>query len=126
MIPLASYYHGCLRFLDKNEAYMPDRVARQFGRVQGIPSNVIPMEASSKLHYNARAYKKVYPNSDYMFTQFQIHSYDPDQIGIEARISHMSSLDYLPWYSSRSHLKVHNPLHGPNTSSTTTLYSASQ
>ncbi|GAA0170125.1 hypothetical protein LIER_40892 [Lithospermum erythrorhizon] len=28
-----SYYHGCIRFLEFNEAYMPDRVTQQFGRI---------------------------------------------------------------------------------------------
>lgn len=30
-------YHGCIRFIHFNEAYMPERVTRQFGIVQGIP-----------------------------------------------------------------------------------------
>ena len=36
-----SLYHGCLSCMKISEPYMPDRVARQFGRVQKIPRPVI-------------------------------------------------------------------------------------
>ncbi len=37
-----SRYRGTIRWQGEWEAYMPDRLARQFGRVQGIPDDPIP------------------------------------------------------------------------------------
>ncbi|GAA0170218.1 hypothetical protein LIER_24526 [Lithospermum erythrorhizon] len=36
-----AYYNGCIRFMNFSEAYMPERVTRQFERVQRITGPVI-------------------------------------------------------------------------------------
>ncbi|GAA0142124.1 hypothetical protein LIER_35521 [Lithospermum erythrorhizon] len=63
-IPVLSLYHGCLRFMDCLEAYMPYKVTRQFGRVQGIPRRAISLSHGTSLAAKANSYKKVYGHAD--------------------------------------------------------------
>ncbi|GAA0141360.1 hypothetical protein LIER_44054 [Lithospermum erythrorhizon] len=68
-IPVVLLYHGCLLFTECLEAYMPDRVTRQFGRVQGIPKRAISLGHGMRLAGKANSYKKVYGHVDEYWEQ---------------------------------------------------------
>ncbi|GAA0166172.1 hypothetical protein LIER_21391 [Lithospermum erythrorhizon] len=125
-IPPSSLYHGCIRFMGFNEAYMPDRVSRQFGRVQCIPRPIIELGEGTKLAATARSYKKVYGNTDVNWMNLAQHCFAPIDMGAPAEMANLTVPEYMDWYVSRSHVKVHNPAHGVTEASTTTMYSASQ
>ena len=95
------------------EAYMPDRVARQFGRVQGIPSATIPTLRDTSLSGNLRLYKKLYSDYDACWEHMVQHNYAPKDLGPHAHVAHSTTADYMEWYIQRSHIQVHNPAHGP-------------
>ncbi|GAA0186764.1 hypothetical protein LIER_34052 [Lithospermum erythrorhizon] len=83
-IPPASLFHGCLRLMDYVEAYMPDRVTRQFGRVHGIPRRAINMGRKTRLAANGKSYKKKYGHSDEYWEQIAQHTYTFRDLGREA------------------------------------------
>ncbi len=43
-----SLYRGCLQWLGEYEPHMPDRVVRQYGRVQGWPLDIIRAKDSRR------------------------------------------------------------------------------
>ena len=51
-----STYRGIIQFLGVVEPYMPDRVLRQFGRVQGRPLDVIPPTGGKRLETLQKGY----------------------------------------------------------------------
>lgn len=99
------------------EPYHPDRVLRQFGRVQNIPAAPIPPVAT-----NARrgTTSTTYTRVRYQFLE-SIWENWYNHVIAEGRRSiplHQSSLsytdDYMEWYREHGVLRVHNPLHLPD------------
>lgn len=94
-IPPVSLYHGCINFMDHFEAYMPDRVARQFGRIQCVPQEPITFNRSrSYLRWRPNSYKKVYGWSDAIWNQLQYHNVGLGNLGELALQAHHSTPDY--------------------------------
>ena len=75
-----SLFHGVLSFLDKTEPYMPDRVARQFGRIQQIPKPVIaPLRAWRRS--KVTAYAVEYDSAKWSWDAWQIHRFSSEAVG---------------------------------------------
>lgn len=94
---------------------MPKRVARQFGRVQGIPPSPIDFDRSrSNLGVAAKGYKKVYGPTVSYWNEMGNHSYPLGYLGSEAVVPDHTTPDYAAWYARITHVRVHNPEHGEN------------
>ncbi|GAA0149684.1 hypothetical protein LIER_08802 [Lithospermum erythrorhizon] len=102
-----------MRFCNINEAYIPDRVTRQFGRVQGIPGNPIIHVPPYVLSTNPRSYKKKYGNQDFLWEgRTTIHRFRPHEFGLLVGDSPEFSVPhYLQWYEECSYVRVSNPAH---------------
>lgn len=108
-----TYYHGTIRFLNIIEPYMPERISRQFGRVQRIPGRVIE-PYSCVYRKNPRSYKKACGSSDAQWDIPAAHRLNADFLGPLATHSTSSvSPDYMEWFRRVSHVRVTNP-DGPN------------
>lgn len=101
-----SLFHGTLSCLDITEPYMPDRVARQFGRVQGIPQPVIEPTRAYRLGDNTR-YRVEYPNTSWALRhQLPTHRIPLETMGPEVRSPWDTTVEYMEWYHIRTHPMV--------------------
>ena len=97
-----STFRGTISFLGIVEPYMPDRVLRQFGRVQGRPLPVIPPTDGKRPDTLQKGYHLVFDNGwnrwesedAVRFYDVQSHQQTSDACpgGVTA--------DYLQWYQS--------------------------
>ena len=101
-----STYRGTITFCGEEEPYMPDRCLRQFGRVQGIPQDVIaPDQVSRDTTLKNARYIAVFAHSHNKWRDLQDESRfyrlaehrrtsEDCQAGVTA--------DYMAWYASQS------------------------
>lgn len=86
----ASFYKGWIRWGLKMYAHLPDRVLRQYGHVQGIPSSPNDVTCHSTTSKDV----------DLMFTQYAIHVVDP---GLVANDPSACVDGYMDWFRMISH-----------------------
>lgn len=99
----ASLFHGPITCLDISEPYAPDRMARQFGRVQGIPGDVIPPTRAYRLEDTSR-YVVEYPNAAWAWRErHNTHRFSLESLGAPARFPRECTLDYMMWFTPRTH-----------------------
>jgi len=94
-----SLYHGVLCCLHTTEPYMPDRVSRQFGRVQSIPSPpIITVRAWRKR--KVKRYTVDYDPAEWVWggKRFSL-----EELGEETVYPYQCSDDYHEWFASISH-----------------------
>lgn len=97
----ASRFHGLIPCLDKYEPYMPDRVVRQFGRQQCIPSPpIMPLVAVRPGDFSTYI---VDEPSRWAWDLRNIHSLSMDMIGPLARYAGDCADDYYAWFKDRTH-----------------------
>ncbi|KAF9600597.1 hypothetical protein IFM89_011126 [Coptis chinensis] len=103
-----SFFNGCLCYLDDLAAYHPNRVLRQFGRVQGIPLKpLIPKLDTS----TPRNYKIIYPNiQGHQWSQWFNHVLNETMRGTAVVDSSDYDPKYIEWYYNVSHPRVQNPI----------------
>lgn len=105
-----AYYNGCLKCMHIVEPYHPDRVLRQFGRVQIIPSPPLaPVRASRGS--TAKQYIIAYKYLDTIWESWENHLLS--EIGRSVLVLHPWDCvpGYLDWFTSISHVQVQNPTH---------------
>lgn len=96
--------------MEMHEAHMPGRVARQFGRIQRIPSE--PIETlRAVLCRGAKSYVKTYGPMDQTFREFPDSLYNPEAMGPVAIIPGETVEGYMDWYRRVSRPLVENPAH---------------
>ena len=103
-----AFFSGCLKCMDVVEPYHPERVLRQFGRIQTIPrAPLAPARASRGP--TAGSYRIAYDFLDQIWEQWE------DHVLSRGRRSHpvVRPSDcvpgYMAWYSRITHLVVHPP-----------------
>ena len=103
-----SLFHGVISFLDKTEPYMPDRVARQFGRVQQIPKPVIdPIRAWRRS--KVTSYVVEYDSAKWSWDAWPMHRFNPKQLGPRSRHGVETDSQYMAWYIPRTHPRITSP-----------------
>ncbi|KAL7246747.1 hypothetical protein ACSBR2_001790 [Camellia fascicularis] len=105
-----AYYSGCLKCMHIVEPYHPDRVLRQFGRVQIIPSPLLaPIRASRGS--TAKQYIIAYKYLDMIWESWENHLLS--EIARSVLVLHPWDCvpGYLDWFTSISHVQVQNPTH---------------
>ncbi|KAF9616537.1 hypothetical protein IFM89_029998 [Coptis chinensis] len=103
-----SFFSGCLCCLDDLAAYHPDRVLRQFGRVQGIPLEPLIPELDTSTPCN---YKIIYPNiQGHQWSQWFNHVLNETMRGTAVVDSSDCDPKYIERYYSVSHPRVQNPV----------------
>ncbi|GAA0154173.1 hypothetical protein LIER_12233 [Lithospermum erythrorhizon] len=88
---------------------MPDRVTRQFGRVQRL-SGMCIMHDTCVFSACLRSYKKIYDDHDTTWDQLSTHSFRPEEFGMLVIDTREPTTDhYMHWYESHNHVRVSNP-----------------
>ena len=97
-----SRYRGTIRWQGKIESYMPDRVARQFGRVQGIPLDPIAPTFAQRPYNLYKKYQLEFADEHDHWADPDTHLWDISQIP-RADPGYTVTDDYMAWYMPRSH-----------------------
>ena len=106
-----SLFHGALSCMDITEPYMPDKVARQFGRVQDIPGPTIEPTRAYRLADPLR-YRVDYPNASWAWRhRHSKHRVSLDSIGPPVRAPWDCTDRYTQWYTPRTHPTICPPEH---------------
>ena len=109
-----SSFQGCVCFLNIVEPYMPDRVLRQFGYTQSIPTEPIaPIKACRSA--NIRKYNVLYPSKESNWAAPDGHILSQRQLGERATPPSACTDDYMGWYIAHTHPRVQNPNNLPRT-----------
>ena len=103
-----SLYHGVLSFLRITEPYMPDCVARQFGRMQCIPRDVIEPITAIRPE-PIRSYQVLYDSSRWAWDSRNLHHIPLDHMGPPSIYGYECSEDYMSWYEPRTHMFISGP-----------------
>ncbi|XP_028119491.1 protein MAIN-LIKE 1-like [Camellia sinensis] len=106
-----AYYTGCLKCFDIVEPYHPNRVLRQFGRVQTIPPEPLsPVRATRGS--KPRQYRIMYQYHDTIWAQWKNHvlSINAHSVPVQQWPSECVRR-YREWYARVSHRVVQNPTH---------------
>ena len=102
-----TYYTGCIKCMDIVEPYHPDRVLRQFGRVQSIPlAPLSPMRAVRGS--TANQYRVVYQYLDQMWERWQNHVLRDRGLPVTTTMPDCDR-GYMEWYRRISHPIIQNP-----------------
>lgn len=114
-----SYFRGVIRFCDVTEAYMPDRVTRQFGYQQRIPRQPCLTPALCILSKGQKGYQKDYGNQDHVWESWVDYGMEefrpvPRWGPPLASTSSPVTADYMEWFLARSHVRISNPIHDPH------------
>lgn len=105
-----AYFCGVLANLRITEAYNPDRVLRQFGRVQGIPHAPIAPSPGSNRSKNPKMYKVSYPYIEHMWDRWQDHVLAFVHRGLPIQPNNFDiQWNYMGWFELHSHIIVQNP-----------------
>ena len=109
-----SRYRGTIRWQDRVESYHPDLVARQFGRVQGVPQDIIrPTFAQRPRNLHHRYRVDFADGADHWAAPAE-HLVDFSalpEIGPEPGL--YVTPEYMEWYRPRSHPIVQPPEQPP-------------
>lgn len=97
-----------IRCFDVVEPYCPERVLRQFGRVQTIPP--APRAVFQGVRgSNAHSYRPMYNYLAGMWEAWGNHVLSEEARSIPVRRPSDTVRGYLDWFTSISHPIVHNP-----------------
>ncbi|KAH6770450.1 hypothetical protein C2S52_015253 [Perilla frutescens var. hirtella] len=110
--PEVTFYEGCLTTCDVVEPYLPERVLRQFGRMQTIPHpplDPILFRRGKK----PGQYRVVWGMLASFFEQWESHKLSPERRGRVAHPAWACFPEYLQWYCSISYLRVQNEAADP-------------
>lgn len=91
------WFYGCIRTLDIEEVYHPNRVVRQLGHVQSIPQSPIPPKVSNRSG-KGKQYNVTHDSRDDDFIHFLNHLVNKDQRLGKARFDWECTPDYMTWY----------------------------
>ncbi|XP_028097081.1 serine/threonine-protein phosphatase 7 long form homolog [Camellia sinensis] len=100
-----TFYHGCLKCLDVVEPYHPDRVLRQFGRVQTIPDAPLAPSRGARGNISAR-YTVMYRYLDRMWEAWDNHVLSAQRRSTPVRQPWQCVPGYMDWYKNIAHLYV--------------------
>lgn len=104
-----AYFRGILVCFDITEPYYPDRVLRQFGRVQTIP--MLPMKAQQEERgVTSTRYRVTYDIFNWTEENWQNHLLAESSRSVPVNEPWDSTHDYLAWFSKITHPYVQNPI----------------
>ncbi|KAG5548698.1 hypothetical protein RHGRI_014149 [Rhododendron griersonianum] len=100
------FYTGCICCMTVVEPYLLDRVLRQFGLVQFVPGPPLaPLRGSRGS--TAATYSVVYQYTDALWQNWRDHLLHKDKrVPVRGGVPWESHHDYLPWFTTVSHLRV--------------------
>ncbi|XP_028071172.1 protein MAIN-LIKE 1-like [Camellia sinensis] len=105
-----TFYTGCLKCLDVVEPYHPERVHRQFGRVQTIPP--VPLDPVRAVRgVTAGRYRVMYQYLDQIWESWDNHVLSARRRSTPIRRPADSVDGYMQWYTTITHLHIQNPTH---------------
>ncbi|XP_028052642.1 protein MAIN-LIKE 1-like [Camellia sinensis] len=106
-----AYYIECLKCFDIVEPYHPNRVLRQFGRVQTIPQKPLSLVRAIRGSKPGQ-YKIMYQYHDMIWAQWENHvlSINARSVPVQQRPSECVR-GYREWYARVLHRVVQNPIH---------------
>ncbi|XP_028055711.1 protein MAIN-LIKE 1-like [Camellia sinensis] len=100
-----TFCHGCLKCLDVVEPYHPDRVLRQFGKVQTIPDAPLAPSRGARGNISAR-YTIMYRYLDRIWEVWDNHVLSEQWRSTPVRQSWECVPGYMDWYKNITHLYV--------------------
>ncbi|XP_062000152.1 protein MAIN-LIKE 1-like isoform X2 [Rosa rugosa] len=103
-----TFYTGMLKCLDIVEPYYPDRVLRQFGRVQTIPCNPYTPSRVRRVS-DSKSYKVVYEYFDGLWQRWRDHVLADANRSTPVKFSYDCTPEYLSWYQKITHPYVQHP-----------------
>lgn len=92
------WFFGCLSLDTISEPYHPNRVVRQFGRVQDKPCAPICPQFSSRK--KTKSYIARYDTRDSAFLNFKEYLLDEEMRGPKATVKGQCTPEYDAWYTS--------------------------
>ncbi|XP_028092440.1 protein MAIN-LIKE 1-like [Camellia sinensis] len=102
-----TFYHSCLKCLEVVGPYHPDRVLRQFSRVQTIPNPPLgPMCASRRA--TAPRYNVMYAYLDIILEAWDNHVLSDRRRSTPVRQPWDCVPGYMDWYQTITHMHVQN------------------
>lgn len=111
-----AWYTGCILCLNVVEPYHPNRVLRQFGRVQTIPSAPIPPATiNARRGTTSTTYTRVrYHFLESMWENWYNHVISDEHRSVPLAQSFLSCTDdYMVWYREQCVVRVQNPARLP-------------
>ncbi|KAH6807024.1 hypothetical protein C2S51_028132 [Perilla frutescens var. frutescens] len=103
--PKVTFYEGCITACDIVEPYLPDRVLRQFGRVQTIPHPPLDPVVFRRGKKPGQ-YRVVWGMLTSFYEQWESHMLARERRGRVVYPAWVCSPDYQQWYESISHPRV--------------------
>ncbi|XP_028081231.1 protein MAIN-LIKE 2-like [Camellia sinensis] len=100
-----TFYHGCLKYLDVVEPYYPDRVLRQFGRVQTILDAPLAPSRGARGNISAR-YTVMYRYLDKIWEAWDNHVLSEQRRSTPVRQPWECVPGYMDWYKNITYLYV--------------------
>ncbi|CAL5343126.1 unnamed protein product [Camellia sinensis] len=105
-----TFYSGCLKCLDVVEPYHPERVLRQFGRVQTIP--LAPLDPFRAVRgVTTDRYKVMYQYLDQIWESWDNHVLSARKRSTPVRCPANCVDGYIQWYANITHLYIQNTTH---------------
>lgn len=103
-----AYFSGIMICFDIAEPYYPDRVLRQFGRVQMIP--MLPMKAlQEERGFTSTRYRVSYDISKWIEESWRNHLLSETSRSLPVKEPWDFSQEYFLWFSKITHPYVQNP-----------------
>jgi len=96
--------------MDIVEPYHPERVLRQFDRVQIIPPLSIP-PSHCRRGYSAKQYRLSYNSVDYFWERWRNHVLSKEEKSVPVTYQWETIDQYMDWYLHISHPVIQNPTH---------------
>ena len=103
-----SYFSGCFKCINVVEPYHPERVLRQFGRVQIIPP--LPLRPKNvRRGYTTNKYQVTYTWSDSFWERWKSHVLSWEERSVRVRYQWDTVEGCMDWYRRISHQIIQNP-----------------